>query len=110
MDCLSSFIGDQNRKKFFSGWAQFIKLAKAYDGYVIKFPNAEKGVEVDVYGYRAKDEQLVPLDLDDGLIEVGEYDAVAVLPKHNNTFHGIKTMVLSNFMELGNMSGAATTI
>lgn len=29
--------GDQNRKKYFSGWCQFIKLAKAFDGYVIKF-------------------------------------------------------------------------
>lgn len=29
--------GDQNRRKYFSGWCQFIKLAKAFDGYVIKF-------------------------------------------------------------------------
>ena len=102
--------GDQNRRKYYSGWAQFIKLAKAYEGYVIKFPNAEKGVEVDIYAYRAKDEQPVQLDLDEGLIEVSEFDAVAVLPKHNITFHGIKSMVLSNFMELGNMAGAATTL
>ena len=29
--------GDQNRKKYFSGWCQFIKLAKLFNGYVIKF-------------------------------------------------------------------------
>ena len=107
---LPLLAGDQNRRKYYSGWAQFIKLAKAYEGYVIKFPNAEKGVEVDIYAYRAKDEQPVQLDLDEGLIEVSEFDAVAVLPKHNITFHGIKSMVLSNFMELGNMAGAATTL
>jgi hypothetical protein len=26
--------GDQNRRKYFSGWCQFIKLAKAMNGYV----------------------------------------------------------------------------
>ena len=29
--------GDQNRRKYFSGWCQFIKLAKLFNGYVIKF-------------------------------------------------------------------------
>ncbi len=102
--------GDQNRRKYYSGWAQFIKLAKSYQGYVVKFPNAEMGVEVDVVAYRAKEEQPVPLDLDEGLIEVGEFDAVAVIPKHNVTFKGVKSIVISNFMELGNLAGAATIL
>lgn len=102
--------GDQNRRKYYSGWAQFMKLAKSYQGYVIKFPNAEKGVEVDVVAYRAKEEQPIPLDLDEGLIEVSEFDAVAIIPKHNTTFKGVKSIVVSNFMELGNLAGAATTL
>lgn len=102
--------GDQNRRKYYSGWAQFIKMAKSYQGYVIKFPNAEKGVEVDIVAYRAKDEEPVALELDQGLIEVGEFDAVAVMPKHNSTFKGVKSIVLSNFMELGNLAGAATKL
>lgn len=65
---------------------------------------------MDIYAYRAKDEQPIPLDLDEGLVEVGGFDAIAVVPKHNNTFHGVKSMVLSNFMELGNLAGAATTL
>merc|ERR1712224_261692 len=63
--------GDQNRKKYFSGWCQFIKLAKLFNGYVIKFPNSEQGVEVDVFGYKNEKEQAFDLDLDAGLIEVG---------------------------------------
>ena len=102
--------GDQNRRKYFSGWAQFIKLAKSYQGYVIKFPNAEKGVEVDIVAYRAKEEQPIALDLDEGLLEVGDFDAVAVVPKHNTTFKGVKSIVISNFMELGNLAGAATML
>lgn len=102
--------GDQNRRKYYSGWAQFIKLAKQYQGYVIKFPNPEQGVEVDVVAYLAKDEKPVELDLDEGLIEVSDFDAVAVIPKHNTTFKGVKSIVVSNFMELGNLAGAATTL
>ena len=102
--------GDQNRRKYFSGWIQFLKLAKSYQGYVVKFPNAQQGVEVDIVAYRAKDQEPVPLDLDEGLIELSEFDAVAVIPKHNPTFKGVKSIVLSNFMELGNLAGAASNL
>jgi len=102
--------GDQNRKKYFSGWCQFIKLAKAFDGYVIKFPNSEQGVEVDIFGYKNKEEKACELDLDAGLVEVGALDAVAVLPKHNTTFRGIHNMPAQIFVESGNKNGAATTM
>lgn len=102
--------GDQNRRKYFSGWCQFIKQAKAMGGYVIKFPNSEQGVEVDVIGYKKENEQPIELDLDEGLIEVADFDAMAVVPKHNSTFRGIKSIVESNFLEMGNLAGAATTM
>lgn len=102
--------GDSNRRKFFSGWCQFIKLAKAFNGYVIKFPNSEKGVEVDVIGYKAEEEKAYELDLDAGLIEVKEFDAISVVPKHNSTFHGIHKMPCNLFLESGQKSGAATTL
>lgn len=102
--------GDQNRKKYFSGWCQFIKLAKAFDGYVIKFPNSEQGVEVDIFGYKNSEEKACELDLDASLVEVGALDAVAVVPKHNTTFRGIHNMPQQLFVESGNKSGAATTM
>ncbi|KAL3934217.1 MAG: hypothetical protein SGBAC_010016 [Bacillariaceae sp.] len=104
--------GDQNRRKYFSGWCQFIKQAKAMGGYVIKFPNPEqKGiVEVDVIGFRKDSEQPIELDLDEGLIEVSDFDAVSVVPKDNPTYRGIKTIVESNFLDMGNMAGAAINI
>lgn len=102
--------GDQNRKKYFSGWCQFIKLAKAMGGYVIKFPNSEQGVEVDIIAYKKDQEQPFELDLDDGLIEVGDFDAIAVVPKHNPTFKGVQSIPLTNFMELGNLAGASSTM
>ena len=78
--------------------------------YVIKFPNAPQGVEVDVVGYKTKEEKAYELDLDAGLLEVGELDAVAVVPKHNPTFHGIHTINKTNFLEMGQLAGAATTL
>jgi len=100
--------GDQNRRKYFSGWCQFIKMAKAMNGYLIKFPNSEQGVEVDVVTYKNDTEQPYEINFDEGLVEVGGFDAVAVVPKHNPTFKGVKSIVLSNFLELGNLAGAAT--
>jgi len=102
--------GDQNRRKYFSGWCQFIKLAKAFNGYVIKFPNSEQGVEVDVIGYKTSEEKAYELDLDAGLIEVGVFDAIAVVPKHNPTFHGVHTIVKNSFLEMGQLAGSATTL
>jgi Immune Mapped Protein 2 (IMP2) N-terminal domain len=102
--------GDQNRRKYYSGWCQFIKMAKAMNGYVIKFPNCIQGVEVDVVAYHSATSQPYELDLDEGLVEVGDFDAISVIPKHNTTFRGIKSINLNNFLELGNLAGASTKL
>jgi hypothetical protein len=102
--------GDANRRKYFVGWCQFVKLAKAMNGKVIKFPNADQGVEVDVYGYRSAEQQPQILQLDEGLVDVSELDAVAVIPKHNPKFQGIKSLQMSTFLEWGNVIGASTTM
>ena len=101
--------GDQNRRKYYSGWCQFIKMAKQMNGYVIKFPitSAQGGVEVDLVGYKKSDQQPFELNLDDGLVEVNEIDAIAAIPKHNSTYKGVKSVVLSNFLEMGNLAGAS---
>uniref|UniRef100_A0A6U1SAN0 Immune mapped protein 2 N-terminal domain-containing protein n=1 Tax=Cyclophora tenuis TaxID=216820 RepID=A0A6U1SAN0_CYCTE len=101
--------GDSNRKKYFVGWCQFIKLAKAMNGKMVKFPNSEQGVEVDIYGFKAAENQIYFLDLDEGLVDLVGFDAVAVLPKHNSSFKGIKSTVLNNFLEKGNLVGATAT-
>lgn len=102
--------GDQNRRKYFSGWCQFIKQAKAMNGYVIKFAHPKQGVEVDVVAYKRGLEQPFELDLDEGLVEVGGFDDIAVIPKHNTTFKGMKTIVHTTFLEMGNIAGASTML
>jgi len=77
---------------------------------VIKFPGADQGVKVDVYGYTKSDQQPQKLDLDAGLVDVSAMDAVAVIPMHNPKFQGIKSLQEPTFLEWGNLAGASTTL
>jgi hypothetical protein len=101
--------GDSNRRKYFSGWCQFLKSAVAKGGLVIQF-TAQQGVAVDVYGYLKEKQRPVYLDLESSLIDVSIYDAVAVMPKDHAFLKGVKSIVISNFLELGNLAGASTTM
>lgn len=102
--------GDANRRKYFVGWCQFVKLAKQMNGKCIKFPGADQGVEVDVYGYTTQDQKPMKLELDEGLVDISGMDAVAVIPMHNPKFQGIKSLQLQTFLEWGNLAGASTTL
>mmetsp|Transcript_28199 Transcript_28199/g.39675 ORF Transcript_28199/g.39675 Transcript_28199/m.39675 type:complete len:429 (+) Transcript_28199:60-1346(+) len=101
--------GDANRRKYFSGWCQYLKLAKAMNAHVKKLEGGQ-GVEVDVYGYRECDSQPCLLDLNSGLVDIADFDAVAVIPKHKSFLQGVKSLVLPAFLEKGNLAGASTTL
>ena len=100
--------GDANRRKYFSGWCQFIKLAKQKQARVIQFtPPDGQFVPVDVYAMDANN-ATVQLDLKEGLASVDDYVAVAVMAQHHAFLRGVKTLAPSNFLELGNLAGAST--
>jgi hypothetical protein len=101
--------GDANRKKYFVGWCQFLKQAKAKKGKAILF-SPEQGVSVDIYGYENSKEQPQFLDLESGLVDIDPWDAIAVIPRHAAFLKGVKSINQSNFLELGNMAGFATTM
>ena len=102
--------GDANRRKYYVGWCQFLKLAHQKSGHVIQFSPETQGVPVDVYGYRKENNSCVLLNLEDGLVEVSGLDAVAVMAKNHEFLKGVKTIVESNFLELGNLAGASTRL
>lgn len=102
--------GDANRRKYFAGWCQFLKLAKAKRGQAIQFTGAVQGVPVDVYGYQNAAQRPQALALESGLVDVTPWDAIAVVPRHAAFLKGVKSMAPSNFLELGNLAGAATTM
>ena len=101
--------GDSNRRKYFVGWCQFLKLAKAKEGRVIMFTPAQ-GVPVDIYGYNTATQHPQFLDLSSGLLNINEFDAFAVVPRHAAFLRGVKSIVVSNFLELGNLAGASTSV
>jgi len=101
--------GDANRRKYFAGWCQFLKLAKAKNGRIIQF-TPEQGVAVDCYAYQTSKSHPEFLDLESGLVDITHYNAIAVVPKHHAFLQGVKTINENNFLELGNMAGASTTM
>lgn len=101
--------GDSNRRKYFIGWCQFCKLAKSFGGKVIQFIPATQGVAVDIYGYTKAENQPELLDLD-FLTDISTYDAVAVMPKHHAFLKGVKSIAMTQFLELGNIAGATTLL
>ena len=101
--------GDANRRKYFSGWCQFLKLAVSKGGLVIQF-RAEQGVAVDVYGYNAEKQQPLLLELELGLVDMSHCNAVAVMPRGHEFMKGVKTMASQTFLEKGNLAGASSTM
>lgn len=101
--------GDSNRRKYFAGWCQFLKLAKARQGKAIQF-SPEQGVPVDIYGFNNADQRPQFLDTESGLVDLSTWDSIAVVPRHATFLKGVKSITPSNFLELGNLAGAATTM
>jgi len=100
--------GDSNRRKYFVGWCQFLKLCKAKKGSVIQF-TPEQGVDVDIYGFVQSKCHPEFLSLD-RMVDIGEYDAIAVMPKHHEFLKGVQSLPMSTFLEKGNIAGASTML
>lgn len=99
--------GDANRRKYFGGWCQFLKLCKAKKGRIIQF-FPEQCVPVDVYGYHDKTPEILPLE--HGLVDISDLEAVAVMPRHHAFLKGVKSTILNNFLEMGNLAGSSTKV
>jgi Immune Mapped Protein 2 (IMP2) N-terminal domain len=100
---------DSNRRNYYSGWCEFLKLAFAKGGLVMQF-NVQQGVAVDMYGYRKYEQRPELIDLASGLGDVSSYDAVAVVPKDHALLKDVKSIAISTFLKLGNSAGASKTL
>lgn len=97
--------GEKNKRKYYSGWCQFIQLAKSFGGKVAKKPDFEKGVKVDIYGFQ--NGRVSYLDLNDKLQPVSDLEAVAVVPRDNDRFQGVHALTRTMFLDGGNAEGAS---
>jgi hypothetical protein len=102
--------GDANRRKYFIGWCQFLKLAKQNGAQVIAFQVHGQGVPVDVYGYTVSQNAPEYIQLEDGMTDFRKYDAIAVMQKHHEFLKGVKSIHVSSFLELGGIAGASTML
>ena len=97
--------GEKNKRKYYSGWCQFIQLAKHWGGKVAQKTTFDQGIKVDMYGYQ--DGRVNHLDIEDKLVAVGDLEAVAVVPAGNDRFKGVHALTRSLFLEYGNFEGAS---
>jgi hypothetical protein len=102
--------GVQNRKKYLSGWCQFIQLAKSLKGSVKKYPNPTQGLKVTIYGFIKEGSKVIQVNCDDQLVNVSNLAAVAVVYYGNQRFEGVHALAEVAFVEHRNLEGVATLL
>lgn len=103
--------GDAGKRRYYTGWCQFVKLATRQEsGRLIQFTPETQGIPVDVYAYHQATNSCRLLDLEAELTEMKDINAVAVMARDHEFLKGVKTIAMSNFLELGNLAGASTII
>jgi len=85
----------QNRKRYLSGWCQFISLAKQYRGRIQILP--QHGMNVNIYGH--SNNQIVTKC--DG--DVSDWDGVVAV--WGDALDGVPSMALVKFLKANNENG-----
>jgi hypothetical protein len=103
-----------NRKKYFNGWCQFVKAAKAYDGVLYKWDN-NGGIEVDFWTYQNTNNSIVKVGEEDvqatgHCIDVSRVDAIGCVPKNSAFLLGVKTIDVGIFLRKANDLGASVSM
>eukprot|EP00586_Coscinodiscus_wailesii_P021935 CAMPEP_0172497666 /NCGR_PEP_ID=MMETSP1066-20121228/103077_1 /TAXON_ID=671091 /ORGANISM="Coscinodiscus wailesii, Strain CCMP2513" /LENGTH=170 /DNA_ID=CAMNT_0013270555 /DNA_START=95 /DNA_END=607 /DNA_ORIENTATION=+ len=101
--------GVNGRKLYYSGWTQYLKMAKLFDGTVTILPLHDVGLPVDLYGYHK--DTLEVLKLEENVpFTVSDLDAVACLPKHSDVFEDCSKINKVLFLDKAQRVGASTTL
>jgi len=104
-DLMKGVAGKDYKKKYYSGWCQFIKAAKSHNGYFVKYSENEH-IEVDVYVFFQDSCEIVQVE-DAKLFDVTLISAVAIVAKGNSTFNGVKTAEYGTFLNKGAAAGTS---
>ena len=102
--------GVAGRKLYYTGWVQFIKLAKNYNGKVVLLPKVDgvQSLDVQLFGYTF-DGEIVEFE-ENRMVDITCLQAVACLPKGENIYEGIQNTNASYFLTQGAKSGYTSTI
>lgn len=97
--------GVAGRKMYYSGWLQFIKLAKLMNGTVVNTPLDGVGLNVDLYAYRGQG----PIKFEENIpFETIDIEAIACVPKDSDVFEDISKIDMIRFLDLSNQIGSST--
>lgn len=107
-DIIKNVIGRDFKKKYFSGWCQFVKAARKSDGVVVKWAN-NGGIEVDLYVFNKESCEIKQLE--DGVFcDVSTIDAVACIPAGNPIYNGVRKGEYNKFLNIGQGVGSSIAI
>lgn len=108
-NCAAGIAG---RKNYYSGWCQYIRLAKALDGTMTIYERTGKGLDVDIYVYYdppVNGKQT--FQIEEGVpFEVKGFDAVTCLPKHADFFEDNVVINLNHWLTIASTIGASSKI
>lgn len=99
--------GVQGRKNYYSGFCQFVRLAKMSSGRVTVLPNATSPIEVDLFIYFTSGRDYNSTKVT-GSFETEELDAVACLPKHSSFYGEDFKIDLTKWLTEGSTTGSAS--
>ena len=104
-DLMKGVAGKDYKKKYYSGWCQYIKLAKSFNGFFVKYSEKDH-IEVDVYVFFHETCEIEKVP-NSKLFDVSSISAVACVAKGNTTFDGVKTGEYGTFLNKGATAGAS---
>lgn len=107
-DLMKGIAGKDYKKKYFSGWCQYVKAAKSFNGYFVKYSKKDH-IEVDLYVFFHDTCEIEQVQ-DAKLIDVSQIAAVACVAKGNSTFDGVKTAEFGTFLGKGAAAGASLAL
>merc|ERR1712127_64939 len=107
-DLIKNVVGRDFKKKYFSGWCQFVKAARMFNGIVVKYPE-KGGLEVDLYVFFNETCDIKKI-VDREPFDVSDISAVACIPAGNTTYDGVKKGEFNKFLNRGHAVGTAVSI
>ena len=108
-DLMRGVGGSDYKKKYYSGWCQFVKAAKSLNGYFVKHSEREHAGKVDVFVFFIETCEIVQIE-DGKLFDVSQIAAIACVSQGNPCFNGVKTGEYGTFLNKGAKEGASLSL
>jgi len=91
-----------NRKNYFEGWCNYVKLAKEYQSTIMYQTS-----EVYLYTHKGSKIEEMPRGC---MLSLADVEAIAAVPGSKKVFEGVKTISRSLFLNQSQAAGAALTL